>query len=303
MAIAFVHQAYDIYKKNRPDQYRDTAYCLGRIGDVYYKKGNIDRALKYYHRQLEMNEKGLSLDHPDISANLQRIACTYLEKEGPEKALTFCKEKLAMQTSTLDENHPRIASTLITIGRLCGGDREYFKQALCILEKCTPKDDLRTIECLKELGDLDLKENNFDDSLAHWMRILDIRLRIHSSDNPKIASTLQNIGKIHFENTNYSEALRYYSESLAVYRANYGYQHEIIVQIIRMIGKIQVMLDSDEEDCKNVVENMEDNLALFRSATDVPTSTTFTLFAAPPNNNGSMKKTKTSGTSYICVLL
>jgi tetratricopeptide (TPR) repeat protein len=303
-ALEFVHQAYDIYKRIRPDQHRDIAWCLGAIGDVYYEKGNIDRALDYYHQQLEMNEKCLSLDHPDISANLQRLADIYVKQGERPKALSFCEQKLVMQENTLGKIHPRIASTLMTIGKLRGEYRNYLEQALNILEKYTPKDDLRTIECLEELADLDMKENNLKDSLAHWMCILDIRRRIHSPDNPKIGFTLWTIGDIYFRHfQNYSEALHYSLESLAVYCANYGPQDNNIIEINRRISMIHAILDDDEDDCKDAEENMTDHLSSSESVTDTPASTTLSSLVTPSNSSASTDQTKNNASSGICVLL
>lgn len=305
-AFELFHQAYDIYKQVRPPQHRDIAWCLGAIGNLYYMTGDIDSALNYYHQQLEMNEKCLSLDHPDISANIECIADIYVIKKNrdPQEALAFCEEKLATQKNDLGEDHPRVASTLMKIGKLLREDRKYLDQALLILIKYSPKDDLRTIKCLQELSKLDEVGKNYDDALKHWKSILDIRRRIHSPDNPKIASTLCDIGDIYFKYLQkYSEAHRYYSESLNVYNANYGPQHETIIKINKKIMETDSKLEDDEDTFKNMTESMRSRLSPSESATVIPESTMLASFVTASSNDPPVHQANISSRSVICVLL
>jgi len=106
----------------------------------------------------------------------------------------------------LGEDHPSVASTLITIGKLQPKDRRrYLNEAFSILEKYIPKDYSCTIQCLKELSEIETKEKKYMDG---------IRYQIHSRDNPKTTKTLQKIGDIYFDDLHdYSSAYDYYSES------------------------------------------------------------------------------------------
>ncbi|CAF1025818.1 unnamed protein product [Adineta steineri] len=243
--LIWFNRAFDMYTRLLPTKHPHIARCLGNLGYVYEKKGDFDRTIDFYRRRLEMEEDTLPSDHPNLSSHLEDLVKIYKKKNGMEMALAFCEKQLVSQRAILGDTHHRIASTLMIMGDIFEATerRQYYEQALSILEKCHPHNDLVTLDCLGMLGAISLDESKFQEGLAHWKHILDIRRRIHSPDHPKIAFSLEYLGYIYFEDIHeYSEALRYYTESLAIYQLNYPPQHKTVVEIEEKIEKVRQKL-------------------------------------------------------------
>ncbi|CAF1038058.1 unnamed protein product [Adineta steineri] len=241
-ALSWLNRALDMYTRVLPTKHPDIARCLGNLGYVYEKKGDLDRTIDFYRHRLEIEEDTLPSDHPNLSSHLEDLVKIYKKKNGMEMALAFCKKQLVSQRAILGDTHHRIASTLMIIGDISELTemRRYYEQALSILENCHPPNDLVTLDCFGMLGAMSIDEGNFQEGLAYWQHILDIRRRIHSSDHISIAFSLYWLGDIYFEQIrNYSEALRCYTESLAIYRSNYLPQHKSVVEIEEKIEKVR----------------------------------------------------------------
>ncbi|CAF1315002.1 unnamed protein product [Adineta steineri] len=240
-ALTWLNRAFDMYTRVLPANHPHIAKCLGNLGDMYEKKGDLDRTIDFYRRRLEIEEDTLPSDHSNLSTHLKALVKIYKKKNGMEMALAFCEKQLVSQRAILGDTHHRIASTLMIIGDISQPteQRQYYEQALSILKNCHPPNDLVTLDCLDMLGAISLDEGKFQEGLAHWQHILDIRRRIHSPDHPKIAISLKWLGDIYFECIqDYAEALRYYTESLAIYRSNYENQHADVIRLEQCIAKV-----------------------------------------------------------------
>ncbi|CAF1009310.1 unnamed protein product [Adineta steineri] len=244
-ALIWLNRAFDIYTRVLPTNHPNIAWCSGNLGYVYEKKGDLDRAIDFYRRRLEMEEDTLPSEHSNLSTHLKDLVKIYKKKNGTQIALALCEKQLVSQRAILGDTHHRIASTLMIMGSISEPTeiRLYYEQALSILEKCHPPNELVTLDCLGMLGAISLDEGNFQEGLAHWQHILDIRRRIHSPDHPEIASRLESLGDLYFEDMHdHSEALRYYTECLAIYRSNYLPQHKSVVEMEEKIEKVRQMM-------------------------------------------------------------
>ncbi|CAF3737989.1 unnamed protein product [Adineta steineri] len=156
-ALTYFFHALEMYKRVLPHQHSEIARCLGSIGYTYEKKGNFDIALDYYQQRLNMDEQCLPFDHSDLSFDLDSIIDTYKKMNEIDKALDLCQQKRLIQKTRLGENHPRIARTLMNMANLIEDDNsnealKYYKQALSVLDNCTPLDHQVTSQCLTSMS-------------------------------------------------------------------------------------------------------------------------------------------------------
>ncbi|CAF4187265.1 unnamed protein product [Adineta steineri] len=255
-ALTYFSRALEMYKHVLPDQHSYIATCLGVTGDAHEKKGNLDTALDYYQQQLNMEEQCLPFEHSDLSNHLGWIIDTYKKMNEIDKALDLCQQKLLIQKSRLGENHPRIARTLMIMADLIEDDNsnealKYYKQALSVLDNCTPLDHQVTSQCLISMAWLYAVYNMMEDALRCQLKALEIDRQTLSSDHTYIANSLRNIGVCYEEMNSLSEALRYYNESLSIYRANYGPEHKRVKEgeaIIARLKEKQLSLSSRKEE-------------------------------------------------------
>ncbi|CAF3797467.1 unnamed protein product [Rotaria sp. Silwood1] len=225
-----------MFKRVLPDQHASIARCLGQIGYVNEKKGDLNVALDYYYQELTMEEQCLPFDHPKLSSDLYWIVDTYKKMGEHEKAIELCQNKLNIQQNRLGENHPRSARTLMIIANVLQKKDpneavKYYEKALSILENSTPPDYQTTSECLTCMTCLYGAYNMNEDALRCELKALDVNRTILSSDHIDIANNLRNIGISYREMNNPSEALRYFNESLSIYKVNYGSEHEKVKKV------------------------------------------------------------------------
>ncbi|CAF3840314.1 unnamed protein product [Adineta steineri] len=234
-ALTCLSHALEMFKHVLPGQHSDIARCLGGIGYAHEKKGNLDIALDYYQQQLNMEEQCLPFEHSNLSIHLGWITDIYKKMNEIDKALDLCEQKLAIQKTRLNENHPRIARTLMIIADLIEEDNpnqalQYYEQALSTLEKCTSSDYQVTSECLTSMACLYSVCDMMEDALRYELKALELDRQTLSSNHTNIANSLRNVGLCYEDMNNLSEALRYYNESLTIYQANYGSEHEMVME-------------------------------------------------------------------------
>ncbi|CAF4119734.1 unnamed protein product [Adineta steineri] len=243
-ALTYLSRALEMYKHVLPHQHSEIARCLGSIGYTYQKKGNLDIALDFYQQRLNMDEQCLPFDHSDLSFDLDLIIDTYKKMNEIDKALYLCQQKLLVQKTRLAENHPRIARILMIMANLIKDENpnetlEYYRQALSVLENCTPTDYQLTSQCLTSMARLYSNYDMMEDALRYDLKALEIDSQTLSSDHTYIADSLRNIGLDYKKMNNLSEALRYYNESLSIYRANYGPKHEMVKRCEADIARLK----------------------------------------------------------------
>jgi tetratricopeptide (TPR) repeat protein len=79
---------------------------------------------------------------------------------------------------------------------------------------------------------------HFDKAL-HWrQRAVEISRQVYGKKHPTTAAAYNNIGKVHFNVSNYKEALHYYNKSFRINEKNFGLEHISIASNFINIGEV-----------------------------------------------------------------
>lgn len=242
-ALTYLSRAVEMYKRVLPDQHVEIALGLGEIAYVHEKKSDLDVALEYYHQQLNMEEQCIPFNHPNLSEHLDSIVDTYKKLGETQKGLEFCREKLAAQKNRLGKNHPQIARTLVVMASVCKDDNpdealQYYEEALSILENSVPPDYQTISSCLIDMACLYSEYSMNEDAWQCSLKALELSRQVLSADHINIANNLRNIGIFYEDMNNLPEALRYLNESLAIYKLNYGPEHERLKLVENDIARL-----------------------------------------------------------------
>ncbi|CAF3102904.1 unnamed protein product [Rotaria socialis] len=244
-ALDYMMKAYEMYQTLFPIEHPYISSSLWNIGGVYEHKSDYDRAMQFYHSGFEMDERILANDHPDFKKNLNRIAQLYIKKCDYASGLSYFQQKLTHQKDLLGKNHPRVAYTLMKIGDMMedsNGRINYYRQALTILEICATPDYPARIICLQMINTIELKNGLIEEGIKNFLKILSIQQQTLTKNHPDIGCTLQQIGQLHFEMKNTSEALKFLKKSLKIYQTNYPESHDNITKIVANIHNVEEII-------------------------------------------------------------
>jgi tetratricopeptide (TPR) repeat protein len=174
--IYYYKKSLDIYKAIKA--YKSCAITLSNLGELYFKKGNIDEAYKSYTESIPFFE--------NINAR-EGIARTYFNI-----GIIF-KLNGNYQTGT-----------------------EYFFRALTISESI--HDTIKIALTYQEIGNIYLRQKNFDKTKYYYEKALQTITSSHSNYLLNITAGLKsNLGKANEESGAYDQAFDNYNNALALY--------------------------------------------------------------------------------------
>ncbi|HPF90101.1 MAG TPA: tetratricopeptide repeat protein, partial [Flavobacteriales bacterium] len=187
------------------------ASVLNNIGNIYYDRGDLPRALDTYLKCLDRTVKA---GNTDVAQTLQNIALVYLDLKEYEKALEYCTESI--RSHRAHDNEEGAAEVIGNRGLVYKGMGDSkkaigeFEEARTILAGlgvgsgvANALNNLGTV--YKDLGELDKALACFNESLA---------LKEELDDRPGIVSTTANIGMIHWKLGDTEKAIKWCGAAL-----------------------------------------------------------------------------------------
>jgi tetratricopeptide (TPR) repeat protein/serine phosphatase RsbU (regulator of sigma subunit) len=192
------------------------AMSLNNIGFVYYIKGDVSKALEYFHLSLAIQEE--IEDKLGIASSLNNIGSIYKDQGDISKGLEYLHKSLKLREEIGDKSV--IASSLNNIGHIyqVQGDVhkafEYYHKSIKIREEI--EDKLGVAECLNNIAAIFHDQGYVLKALEYSHKSLVIREE--KGDKKGIALSLNNIGAIYKNQGDITKALEYYNKSLTIYK-------------------------------------------------------------------------------------
>ncbi|CAF3493255.1 unnamed protein product [Rotaria socialis] len=118
-SLKWYNQALEFQTKMLP-KYGDprAADTHESIGDVYWKQGSYDLALKHYFNSLDIKKATLPAQHPTIAATLENIGRIYESKRDFQLALDYFLKAKAIYCRGSTATHDKVAQIEEHIRRL-----------------------------------------------------------------------------------------------------------------------------------------------------------------------------------------
>ena len=241
--------ALDIYRQELiteralypPTDHRISVTILN-IAQIHLSRHNFEEALPLYYEALVMNCASNGTFSEPV-ANIKTIIASILERQGsPSLAINQLTEALEIRKDVHGSEHALVSSTLNSIGLVHYQNGE-FKSALDFFTKAL--DIRRECECstrdlsavLFNVARMQQVVGEYKTSILLYEEILYINnaaleskehveggssdeLDSVSSYQSEIAIVLQQLGQIHQECENYSEALRVMEQAAQIYEEN-----------------------------------------------------------------------------------
>lgn len=217
-ALAIVEKNIGHANKAEKNSYLFTkAAALNNIAYLYYVKGQIDKALDYFHQGLKINEE---INAPrEIANSLNNMGAIYDQTGQPDKALDYLLRGLKIQeeigaTEGIGYSLNNIAAIYDKQGQMEKA-LEYSHRSLKHQEKAGNKYGIAT--CLNNLGALYVKQQQREKGLDYYNQSLKIREAI--DDKGGIATCLHNIGYVYETMEQNEKALDYNLRGLKIYES------------------------------------------------------------------------------------
>ena len=235
---AFYNQAIDVClrqiamsEKLYGTNSKETANSYNKIGVVYEKQGEFDKALEFHKKALDICEKVLGREHPDTATSYNNIGNVYYSNGEYDKALEFHKKTLEIREKVLGKKHPDTATSYNNIGSVYEKQGEYNKvleyyfMALNIDEKVLGKEHPYTAIDYNNIGLVYDSQGEFNKALEFHKKALDIREKVLGKEHPDTASSYSNIGSVYDSQGEYNKALEYHKKALEIREKVLGKEH------------------------------------------------------------------------------
>lgn len=188
--------------------------ALNNLGYFYDDRGDIVKALNYYHKSLKIREE--INDSLGIAVSLNNIGIIYVDQNELEIALKYYYKSLKVKEALGDKKS--IATSLNNIGAIYRkmNDSEkaltYYKRSLSIRKEIVDKRGVAI--SLNNIGTLYYRQSKLDTALKYYMESLAIKENLR--DKRSIAISLTNIGNIFLDKNEIGLAKKYATESLVL---------------------------------------------------------------------------------------
>ena len=195
------------------------AGTLHNIGIIHLKLNNSEKALSYMNQALSIYRLFPETDNLDIASLLQSLSYAYQNLGNTLKAVDRAQEALIFYQKVYERDHPTLALCFHNIGvgyQKLGEIKKsliYLERAEEIYRKLNKNDEKNAYN----LGIAYLQSGENKTGLKYLEKA---RATMSQTDNPQLASILQNIGIV-YQKLDNKQACEYLEQALILYERLY----------------------------------------------------------------------------------
>ncbi len=253
-AIEKWKQALSLWRQV-PDK-EGEAITLTRIGSVYDKLGDNQKALNYYKESLPLWRQ--VRDKAGEAITLYNIGKVYNDLDDNQQALNYYKESLPLwQQVSNKEGKVGKANTLNNIGGVYNnlGDKQqalkYYNQSLELSRQVD--DNVGEAITLNNIGNVNQSSGDYQEALENYHKSIDLSQKQH--EETQLAITFNDIGGVYLDLGSYELAFKYFQESLKLKR-KLGNNKAGEAKTLNNIGLVYHNLGYEQSDKKqNAIHN------------------------------------------------
>ncbi len=201
--------------------HHEIAISYLKIGNVFFRKGQYDRAIRYYEKLVENQEKRSELFNEIIGKAFFNLGISYNRKEEYENALRYLQKSLLVYEKIFHTGHESLASSYEAIGRVyqkMGNDDMailYLRKNLLFLIGIYGRKNERIIEALNLIGMSHRNKGRYEKALNCYNQAININNGLPTKEK-SISYVYNNIGVIFINKGEYDKALIYYRKALKI---------------------------------------------------------------------------------------
>ena len=286
-ALVYFFKALAISKKVYGLDHPFTASTFNNIANLYWTKGDYDKALDI-RRELAKTNRDAYI--ADLAGTLYNLAVLHDDLKRYDKAEKEYKEALEIYRELAEANRDAyigvVAQTLNNLATLHRTLTHYdeaekeYNEALKIRRELAKTNRDAYIgdvaESLNNLGYLNWKLTHYDEAEKEYNEALEIRRELADTNRDAyigdVAQTLNNLGNLHSDLTRYDEAEKEYNEALEIRReladTNRDAHIGDVALVLNNLGSLHKVLTRYDEAEKEYNEALEISYELTKSNRD-----------------------------------
>lgn len=193
--------------------------CRQRLGQNLLAENLFDEAV-------QIRRKTLGPDHLEVAASLSKLATAQISLQKFDDAYDNIRAALKISRMNLGLEHKIVAQMLCHQACLFFESGETmsaqstFEDALDIYRAVWPRDSdrngcmIQLTDTMCNIGSIQNRRKRFADAIKTFAEALDLQRGIVSHNDPRIISTLDNLGYAHSKSKDYASALACYKKMM-----------------------------------------------------------------------------------------
>uniref|UniRef100_A0A7S3QET1 Kinesin light chain n=1 Tax=Chaetoceros debilis TaxID=122233 RepID=A0A7S3QET1_9STRA len=223
----------------------DAMVFFQRVGLLYERMGELDKALALYEQVKEMIEKKLGPDHEIMVDPLLNIGKICRMQGKYEEALEYFNQMLVICERDYGPDHLTTGQAYTCTAQVYGDQGlhdkalQLYQRSLVIEERESGKNAISTAEILEHVAvELMNLGQDYEDALQKFHEVLSIKVDHYGKGTIYAALTMKNIASTLAASNRYEEAINTCQEALTIYEKVYGPDHPDTVALAALPGLI-----------------------------------------------------------------
>lgn len=237
--------AVAIYEKVLGEVAHDTAYTLGRLGNLLaYSFDDFDAARECHQRALKTMTELYGEEDVDVATTMYDLGLVAYQVDDYPSATHYFNKAIGIRKRILGDDHLEVARiyTMFSYVKMALGDysasRTLLDSALGIFKSHSLMDSIDAAESSLAMGWLSMQIGDYDAAETRFKQALEIYKRFYAADNTYLANPLQALGLVHEKRKQYNVARDYYEQALQIYKLQLGAESGNVAAMLNGLGHL-----------------------------------------------------------------
>lgn len=219
-ALTFLKRSLAIREKLFGPEAVENGNTLDALAGVYSDLKQYKEAHRLYARAARILEKAHGPEHRHVGLTVNNLATLDCLEERYEEAAAGFRRAIAIFEKSDGSDHPDVGMGLRNLADVylkqerCEEAEPLITRALAIWEKALGPDHPQYTDAVEALAELNHIRGRYDEADQLYQRSLAIREK--AADQPRIAQTLDKLGRFYVDRERHDEAAPLFARALAI---------------------------------------------------------------------------------------
>ena len=223
----------------------EMASMLNWMGNLYFERNDMEKALKFYNEGLVVQRKSSERDNTNIIITLMNCAQAHRQSSNFQSALESYQEVYNIRVEADESQTLEHASVLSNIGLMHYNLKEYSKAndafQMCLHIQRDHHGSDRNLDVASTMNLIGLScfgYGAYTRSRECFFSCLQTRQRLLGQDHEEVAIVLYNIATVLMETGEEDRATSFYEETLRIERNILGPDHDDVILTLQHMGLV-----------------------------------------------------------------